>query len=208
MSFLTTIDPSTGLLGSQQALHGYTFDLTQREHLYSLLALPSADRVLATSWANGSPAPPANGLALLDTTVVARGNLEAVVTIDTAVSTGANLPFAVRIEYQGDLPVEGVRLFVEMPWQSGIRNATCIVQAASNCSMDLRTGHVRASFDMAPGGNVEIRGEVLVLDATDSQRVSAMVTGPLALSEEDSIDNFARVDILQSLFANGFEPGR
>ncbi|RYD16164.1 MAG: hypothetical protein EOP90_05045 [Lysobacteraceae bacterium] len=125
--------------------------------------------------------------------------------IDTRVSLGASLPIIVRAEYEGDHPIAGGRLFVKLPWQSGIRNATCIVQTASNCSMDLRSGHVRASFDLDPGGSVEIHGEVLALDDADSQQLSAMATGPLSLSEEDSIDNFDRVEILQSLFRNGFE---
>lgn len=208
MTLLTTIDSSTGLLAAQQALYGDSFDLTQQEDKYAPLALPSANRMIAACLGNGPPAPPTGGLALLDTTVVARGNLKAVAAIDTRVSPGAIVPFAMRVEYEGDNPVEGVRLFAHLPWQSGIRNATCSEQGASSCSMDLRSGHVRASFDMAPGGSVEVRGEVLVLDAPDSLQVTAMVTGPLDLAEEDSIDNFDRIDISQSMFRDGFDPAR
>ena len=207
MSFLSSIDPSTALLGAQQAVYGYTHELVEREDVLSPLVLPAADRMLAANRANGTPAPPSTGVAMLDTSVSARGNLETIATIATEVSQGAIVPFTLRAEYQGDHSIEDVRLFARLPWSSGIRNAICVEQATSNCRMDLRSGHVRASFDMASGGSVEIRGEILVLDAADSQRVEAMITGPLGLSEENSIDNFDRVEIFQSLFRNGFDAG-
>jgi hypothetical protein len=89
-----------------------------------------------------------------------------------------------------------------MPWFGGAV-ATC---SGTNCVVDTRSGHVDATFDIAPGDSVLVSGHVRVLDrAFYRSAISARAWGPIELDEANEIDNFAQGTIAQSLFFDGFD---
>lgn len=206
MQLLAGLDASTGLLQAQRAIYGYQIGLLESHAWKRPLSLPADNRLLATTHSFLPSQPVAHGVALLDTTVAALGNLsiEAAVDMD-AVGPGEVVGFEVSVRYQGDAPIQGARLQVRLPWNSGVCGVVCTEISATNCLLDLRNGQVDATFDSASGGGVDIRGEIDVLVASEILALTAMVTGPLGLAESDSVDNFDEVPIRQSFFRNGFE---
>jgi hypothetical protein len=206
VSFIAALDAQGNLLG-QQAFYPYDGDPLDAWSYPEPLAMPAPDRILARTLAARPPLPTTSGVALFDTSVTARGNLA--VALDTdRMRVGADMPltFHLRVTYTGDAPIAGVRLVANLPWASGITGTTCVVQSGGACSLDTRTGNVRATFDLAPGGTVDVSGSVRVLDADrETPAITATTYGPIGLSESDTIDNFARVDLIQSLFVDGFD---
>jgi hypothetical protein len=56
-----------------------------------------------------------------------------------------------------------------------------------------------------------VTGRIRVLDiapsANSTRTFGVLVRGPEALSEHDTVDNFARTSVTESLFIGGFESG-
>lgn len=206
VSFLAALDAQGNLLG-QQAFYPYDGDPLDAWSYPEPLAMPAPDRVLARTLAARPPLPTTSGVALYDTSVTARGNLAVALDADrTRVGTDMPLTFHLHVTYTGDAPIAGARLVANLPWASGITGATCAVQSGGACSLDTRTGNVRATFDLAPDGAVDVSGTVRVLDAYgEKPAITATTYGPIGLAEADTIDNFARADMVQSLFVDGFE---
>jgi hypothetical protein len=206
MQLLAALDSATGLLQAQRALYGYHPGFLEYHAFRRPLSIPASDRLLATTHTALPSQPVAHGLALLDTSITASGNLWLDVVLDAnRVGPGDVVGFEVRASYQGDAAIEGAALLMRLPWGGGVRNVACETIAAAGCTLDLRGGQVNATIDMAPGAGIIIRGDVDVLAAGEALVATAMVTGPLGLAEADTLDNFARVEILQSLFRSGFE---
>lgn len=205
-TFLAALDAQGALLG-QQAVYAYDGDLTDASSYPAPLAMPAANRLLAHTVATRLPSPTTAGVALYDTSVTAHGNLALTLDADrTQVAADMPLAFHLHVTYAGDAPIAGARLVANLPWASGIAGATCAVQSGGDCTLDTRTGNVRATFDLAPGGTVDVSGSVRVLDADgETPAMTATTYGPTGLSESDTIDNFARVDLIQSLFVDGFD---
>lgn len=206
MQLLASLDPATGLLQAQRALYGYHLGSLEYHAFRRPLSILGGDRLLATTHTVHPSRPIAYGVALLDTSIKASGNLSIDVALDAdRVAPGDAVAFEVTADYHGDASIEGAALIMRLPWSGGVRNVTCETIAAATCTLDLRDGQVNATIDMAAGAGVAIRGEIDVLPAGELLAATAMVTGPLGLAEADTLDNFARVEILQSLFRNGFE---
>ena len=206
VSFLAALDAEGHLLG-QQAFYPYDGDALDAWSYPEPLAMPALDRVLARTYAARPPLPTTSGVALYDTSVTAHGNLAIALDVDRA-QVGAEMPLAfhLQVTYTGDTPISGVRLVANLPWASGITAATCALQSGSSCVLDTRSGNLRATFDLAPGGTADLAGNVRVLDdAAEKPAITAATYGPMGLSEVDTIDNFARADLLQSLFLDGFD---
>lgn len=207
MQLLAGLDASTGLLQAQQAIYGYQIGLLESHAWKRPLSLPAANRLLTTTHSFLPSHPVAQGVALLDTTVAATGNLSIEAAADSdRVSPGEVVGFEVNLRYQGDGTIQGTHLQLRLPWNGGVRNVVCTPIATTNCSLDLRNGQVNATVDSASGGGVDIRGEIDVLAASEILTVTAMATGPLDLAEPNTLDNFDEVPIRQSLFRTGFEP--
>lgn len=206
VSFLAALDAQGNLLG-QQAFYPYDGDPLDAWSYPEPLAMPAPDRVLARTLAARPPLPTTSGVALYDTSVTAHGNLAVALDTDrTRVGTDMPLTFRLHVTYTGDAPIAGARLVANLPWASGITGATCAVQSGGDCALDMRTGNVRATFDLAPGGTVDVSGTVRVLDADrEKPAITATTYGPIGLAEADTLDNFARVDMVQSLFVDGFD---
>jgi outer membrane protein assembly factor BamB len=207
MQLLAGLDPSTGLLQAQRAIYGYQVGLLESHTWKRPLSLPAANRLLTTTHSSLPSHPVAQGVALLDTTVVATGNLSIEAAVDSdRVGPGEVVGFEVKLRYLGDGPAEGTRLQLRLPWNGGVRNLVCTTIGTTTCAIDLRNGQVDSTVDIASGGGVDIRGDIDVLAAGETLAFTAMATGPLGLAELDTRDNFAEVPIRQSLFRNGFEP--
>ncbi|HEY6941716.1 hypothetical protein, partial [Dokdonella sp.] len=206
VSFLAALDAQGNLLG-QQAFYPYDGDPVDAWSYPEPLAMPAPDRVLARTYAARLPLPTTSGVALYDTSVTAHGNLAVALDTDRMqADVDSALAFHLHVAYAGDVPIAGARLVANLPWASGITGATCAVQSGGDCILDTRSGNLRATFDLAPGGTVDVSGSVRVLDAvTEKPAITATTYGPVGLSEADTIDNFARVDLAQSLFSDGFD---
>ncbi|MEO7324469.1 MAG: PQQ-binding-like beta-propeller repeat protein [Dokdonella sp.] len=200
--FLSTFDFNAASLLGKQAIYG--FDPGALTSSYpEPLGAPLADRMLVSTLGSRSSTPATSGIALLDTSVSAHGNLAVALSLDHAsVQAGETLGFHLTASYSGDVPLSAAHMFALVPWQGGVTSLNC---SGSNCVLDTRTGNVSATFDIAPGGSVDITGQVRVLDHSVYPGMYARTWGPLGLSEQDILDNFAQVTVTQSLFANGFD---
>jgi hypothetical protein len=152
--------------------------------------------------------PTGSEFSLEDMAIAATGNLAATVTLDRdVVSPGSYVGFRLSVTYAGDAPISGAELRGNMPWPSGAIDVTCSGNGISNCALDTTGRDVVATFDIAPGGTLEVSGRILVLDfgGGGAHKLGARVVGPPALNESDTIDNFAFATFAQALFANGFD---
>lgn len=215
VTFVASFDPASGVLGAQQAVgafNGYDDDSTSLVWLDALarpidtLAMPVADHLIGRTIDWREPMPSTTSTRMIDLAVTAHGNLAAHVDVDrTHVAPGDHVSFVLRATYTGDAPIEGAHLAAMLPWSSGVSDVVCVVQSASACTVDIASGNVDATFDIAPGGSIEVRGNVRVLDIEAIPLLSAMAYGPSGLAEQDTIDNFAGIVLAQSLFVDGFE---
>jgi hypothetical protein len=118
--------------------------------------------------------------------------------------------FDLSATYAGDAPIEGARLTGRMPWPSGATDLACTGAGVSGCTIDATGRDVRATFDIAPGGTIHVTGRIGVLDIDASLAATRTfglnVRGPEALSESDTVDNFASAGVTQSLFVGDFDP--
>lgn len=203
--FLATFNMKTGSLTDQQALVAYANDPSAQRTYPDLLKQVATDRYVVSTSSVRPPLPSTEGVALLDTSIRARGDLAVVTTLDPAhVMPGATTRFHIKATYTGDQPLVGAILHGSVPWQSGITGLNCAAQA-STCTIGNTSGNVNASFDIQPGGSIEVSGDVTVLDSTTIPTLSAMVSGPIGLSEQDTRNNFTSAVVTQSLFFDGFE---
>jgi hypothetical protein len=201
LRFLSPFDYATGTLGTRQFVYAYTPNASAQ--FPSPLANPAPARLLASTFGALSGEPATSGATLYDTTITAHGNLSVSLTVDhMQVQPGQAVAFHLTVHYAGDASRTGVRVSAQMPWQSGIDLPVC---PGTNCVMDTTRGDLDATFDIAPGGTVDITGQVRVLDQATHPSMYARVWGPMDLTEDDVVDNLAQVTPAQSLFADGFE---
>lgn len=209
VTYLGEFDIGSGVLLSQQALDAYQSDPFSSSLGIDFLAPPSDGRLLVSTASSQHPALPATvGNASFDTAIRTTGDLSTELTFDrNHVMPGDRVAFRLIARYSGDMPSGTVALFARLPWPSGIEGLACSTQAAGNCLVDGASGNVHASFDMQPGGEVDITGRVQVLDINANllRAPYAQIRGPTDLSEPETGNNFTSTSVLQSLFYDGFE---
>ena len=204
--YIARFDPTTGTVLGQQLVTPMPLDAASASRYWYPLSWPTDGSVLATSTSIEAPSPATTGLALIDTSVLASGDLSASLTVDTsAASPGQDVGFHMTVNYTGDQPITSAHLFGYLPWQGGISSVVCTPVSASNCSVDTRFGSVNATFDILPGGSLTIDGQARVIDGAETNYIGVGTYGPTSLSEPDTINNFARSKVIQSLFKNGFD---
>jgi outer membrane protein assembly factor BamB len=201
--FFARFDPANGTLVGQQAWFAYSNDPYETFVYRDLLKQTGDDRFLMTSISTRTPQPTTSGVGLVDTSVTAHGNLAIRAELVGSTSIGASVSMHVRVTYSGDQPLHGVTVRATMPWQSGIGAAACATSAASNCVLDTSSGAVFATFDIQPGGSIDITGQLKVLAGSTDPTLTATTYGPLGLSEPDTLDNFTRAEV--GVFADGFD---
>jgi hypothetical protein len=173
-----------------------------------LLSAPENDRLPVVIDISEPPLPARNGIAVLDTSVTATGNL----SIDASISPGPvmpgeEVPFRVSAQYSGSSGIDPVEVGVVLPWGSGLAAVSCSAPAGGPCEIETGDGDLHARFPIEPGEVIDIQGRVRVLDSAGSAPVlSALVNGPTGLLEQDTRDNFVVLPVKQSLFRDGFEP--
>lgn len=207
ISLLAGFDPVTGNLTSQQVITLRPMDATSTSLGKDLLAFPTEDRMIFRARDLGETRAYSNGSGLLDTTITAHGDFTLGITADTnPAQIGQVVGFQIVVSYTGDLPVSGAVLNAgTVTRQGGLSNLSCSMQSASNCVLDDRSGNVHASFDIQPGGSIEIDGQMRIVDDLDDDYFGGVVAGPTNLSEPDTVNNFARVQIERSLFTDSFD---
>ena len=191
-------DAESGALLTSQTLPGGAF------------GAPAPDGTVLGGW-GVLYGPSQEGVSLVDATLGASGNLAATLSIDrTHVMPNDSIGFDLAVTYEGDAPIAGARLTGRMPWASGATGLACAGTSVSNCTIEARSSDVRATFDIAPGGTVHVTGRIRVLDidseADPIRFIGVSARGPEALDEHDTIDNFARTSVVESLFLGGFDP--
>jgi len=210
LSLLAMFDPTSGAISQQQVIGLYdSSDNLQPSVERSIFSSPENSKVLAQTATSAPPLPATLGDALLNVAVTAQGDLATSIGIDgDRVMVGENVTFHFFATYSGNVPILGARLIGGLPWASGLSNVSCTTQAATNCIVDARSDNVDATFDIEPGGSIEISGSVKVVAVTqrdDPPVLHAVVFGPPGLAEGDTLNNFGSLKISQSLFFNGFE---
>lgn len=207
ISILAGFDPVTGNLNSQQVITLRPMDTTSESLGKDLLAFPAENRMLFRARDLGEAHAYSNGSGLLDTTITAHGDFTLAITADTdPVQIGQSVGFQIVATYNGDQAISGAKLNVGTHVrQGGLSNLGCSTQSASNCVLDDRSGNVHASFDIQPGGSIEINGQMRIVENRADDYFGGVVAGPTSLSEPDTLNNFSRVKIVRSLFTDGFD---
>jgi len=182
-------------------------DTTSESLGKDLLAFPAENRMLFRARDLGEAHAYSNGSGLLDTTITAHGDFTLAITADTdPVQIGQSVGFQIVATYNGDQAISGAKLNVGTHVrQGGLSNLGCSTQSASNCVLDDRSGNVHASFDIQPGGSIEINGQMRIVENRADDYFGGVVAGPTSLSEPDTLNNFSRVKIVRSLFTDGFD---
>ncbi len=197
-------DMASGVLSDEQFLAAYSEDPYEQLTYPDLLRQVDADRFLVQTYATRPPQTATTGVALLDLATAAHGDLAIEARLDRAsAAIGDTVGFHLRATYTGDAATQGATLFAHMPWPSGVTAPACATSGAGNCVVDVDSGDVRATFDVAPGGSIEITGTVRVLGDPARPLLSAFVHGTGALGESDMRNNFAAAET--SLFVDGFD---
>jgi len=210
LALLTVFDPVTGTISAQQVIGEYdNTDSLGPNSGAVMLSGPASGVLPVQTLVSEPPLPATYGDALLNIGIVAHGDLSVSTSLDPPrVMPGDVATFHVFISYVGDAPAGGVQLIAAMPWPSGATQFACNTAGASNCVVDARAESVRATFDIEPGGSVELTGSISVIDIgsrTDPPTINAVVYGPPGLAEPETANNFASAAIKQSIFLNGFE---
>ncbi|WP_165371539.1 PQQ-binding-like beta-propeller repeat protein [Pseudolysobacter antarcticus] len=170
----------------------------------NLLANPSANRLLVSRTDYKSDGTQATVDALLDNTIAAQGDLDIVVTSPKVIPHGGIAHISMTVHYTGDVAIVGVKLFGVLPLPlSG--NLICSTQGASNCTTDVSAGHLHASFDLIPGGQVTVSADLLGVNSESQMWIEGILYGPMSLSEPSIKNNFSTTPIAETLFASGFE---
>ena len=204
--YLVHFDPASGTLLTQQALYSNDNDplLTWVSPLP--LAAPEDDRLLATVYSNAPPAPTTSGTALIDTTIRANGDLSLAFSADRNwAKPGDAVAFHLTVDYSGDAPISGARLIADFPWLGKASRVVCSTHSASNCVLDQRAGTLLASFDMQPGGRIDVTGSIVAVGGGSTAPLSGLVVGPTALNELNPTNNSSWVTVESSIFRDGFE---
>jgi hypothetical protein len=197
-------DMASGVLSDEQFLAAYSQDPYEQLTHPDLLRQIDADRFLVQTYATRPPYAATTGVALLDLAAGAHGDLAMEAHLDRATAVvGDNVGFHLRVTCTGDAAVQGATLFAHMPWPSGVTTPACTASGAGNCIIDVDAGDVRATFDVSPGGSIEITGTVQALGHPARPLLSAYVHGTTALGESDLRNNFAAAE--PSLFVDGFD---
>jgi len=192
---------------AQQAVGNSYGDPLRRSRSASMIAAPANNRLPIDSFVVDQPEPATRANAILDTTVTATGDLSVEVHLATSnVMPGTVLPFHFVAKYTGDKALAGATLLGIVPWSTGLTNVNCTASGAGNCLVKVESGNVVAAFDVTPGGQIDVSGQVTVLPWPDTPYpFHAAVRGPIGLGESNTLNNFVSVAITQSLFRSGFE---
>jgi PQQ-like domain len=203
---IAQFDPLTGTQSAAQAIGAYFDDAFAEQHTPTMLGAPQNGRLLVATHSNGALGPSTQGDGALDVTVQSHGDLVVSVNTDRrASSVGGVVGFHIVATYTGDAGAAGINLFAKTPWALDAASVTCSVQGASDCSVETRSGNLRAGANLMPDGKIDIFGSMRALPSTETNVLRAFAYGAPGLVEADMENNFATATIAESLFADGFE---
>jgi hypothetical protein len=206
IGFLTGFDPNTGLVTEQQALWSYNLhDLLAQNVFPTPLVAPENNRLLAHTFVSQPPELVTHGDAMIDTTVQATGDLSISAFADPpGVQPGGTTNFHIIANYTGDNAIFDAHLISDF-YNVGVpASLTCSTRDASNCTLVNRNGVISASFDIQPGGQVEVVGQALITGVSTTVRLQSIAYGPVGLSEQNTLNNFSQIQIGDKIFSDGF----
>lgn len=206
LSFLVRVDPLSGAISEQQALHR-TDDAPDKAYsVTSLFAAGGDGQAIVSRLFREAPDPLSNGLSRIDANVDSRGNLSVSIGTDRAlVGQGAALVVQASVRHAGDAPTPGVRAVFSDDWGGRARDASCTSLGGGACTLDLHNGQVVASFDADVVDGIDVQYTIDAHGGGEMHALIATVQGDLGLAEADTLDNFAFADVTQALFVDGFE---
>ncbi len=207
LTFVAKFDPETGAFTRQQAIGNFYGDPFVETNSPQLIGAPEDNRLFVNTFSVNQPQPATLGDALLDTTVVANGDLSAAITLDTSgARPGQDVIFHFTAMYTGDQSVSGGRLIARLPWAGDPADVACNTKGAGNCVFFAEGGTVQASFDIQPDGSVDVTGKIRVLESTATSPAFGMIVfAPPGLNETETRNNLSTLVIDQSIFFNSFE---
>jgi hypothetical protein len=207
IDFLVRFDPNSGTLLGQQALVGYdSLSSLMPYTTVDFLAAPENNRLPVVTYLQDAPAPSTTGNAVIDTTVRATGDISVETTVDhVGAHLGDTVGFHVVVKYSGNNPLTGAHAIVDLYQAGDLSNLSCVTQGASNCVLDSRFGGLAtATFDIQPGGQIEIAGQLHVTSASATLMAKSIAYGPVGLSEQDTLNNFSPIEFGDEIFKDGF----
>lgn len=207
IEFLQRFDLEQGTVLGSQALTLRGIEPFAQRTAWGGSFVPHGDGVLITGTALRSPLPSTRRDALLDTTVMQRGDLALQLPVfSTDISVGDSVPFTIGVSYAGNAAVTDATLIVELPWQGTESDLSCGGTAISRCELQVRHGQLVARFDAAPGAQLLLSGTMrrLAAPVLDKSVLRAMVHAPIGLEETEIYNNFGSVAVDGPIFADGF----
>lgn len=207
MEFLQRFDLEQARVTGSQALTLRGIDPFVTRAAWGTTFEPHGDGVLISGTALRSPLPSTRRDALLDTTVVQRGDLALQLPVfPVGIAVGDSVPFAVGVSYTGDAAVTDATLMVELPWKGSESGLSCVGTGIGRCDVQVRHGQIVAQFDAAPGAQLYLSGAVRRLAAPTLEKsvLRAMVHAPIGLLEGNVYNNFHTVAVDEPIFADGF----
>jgi hypothetical protein len=120
------------------------------------------------------------------------------------VQPGGTTNFHIIANYTGDNAIFDAHLISDF-YNVGVpASLTCSTRDASNCTLVNRNGVISASFDIQPGGQVEVVGQALITGVSTTVRLQSIAYGPVGLSEQNTLNNFSQIQIGDKIFSDGF----
>lgn len=204
-SVLARLDLASGNLLSQQVVTQFLDDYASPNAYVQFLAAPENSRVPVSLYDEQVPKPTTSALALYDTTVTAHGDLSIRLNVDHAtVVAGKMINFHIYATYTGDVAIDGAMVVAYVPW-AGAQDVACSTSSGRNCTLDVRSGNIRAVTDLMPNETIDVSGSIRVLAGPETNVMAAYVVGPIGLSEANTLNNLTQAKLIESLFADGFE---
>lgn len=206
IGFLARVDASSGAILSQQARdHGAMWLGPLGTFAHPIVVPDTLHSIMQFGRFDAGPEGVTQGVAWVDTTIENHGDLFASLVGDAHVNEDGTLGFRATVSFHGDAPLSGATLLVSLPLHDGKALATCSVIDASHCVVDDRYNNLVVTFDVQPGGSIELSGQIDDLRGPERTWVAVGTHGPTSLDESDTTNNFARIQVDRSLFRNGFE---
>ena len=202
LEFLGKLDPTSGLVSELQTLSSDSNDSISDDFSIGIMDVPSGNHALVSIAPSLSPDPTSNAIALVDTTLLSRGDLSLAMTTHD----GAGYEdFQITAHYEGDTPISGARVLMTRDSAFSAENLNCATTNASHCVIfDQGEDYPSATFDADPGGSITLSGRYRVVDVGTATLYASLI-GPPSLGEPDLTNNFASAIMPDVIFRDGFQ---
>jgi hypothetical protein len=202
-----TLDPTTKHLAGTQVTSERLYDPGARGFGGIPIRRVDTDHVLADAFMAGGSQAAGSVAALVNTQVLADGDLSVTVSGKASASPSHPFHFDAQVHYTGTAPIDGVTLSLGLPSNTGAIVLQCAGSGQNHCVLDTSGAAARAHFSMAPGDTLDLSGQFVPTPCDESPpaTISAVVFGPIGLRETDTTNNLNRAALTVGMFADGFD---